>query len=70
MCKKYFLFGILKSPFHKALAFSRRRRSPSIIYLFAAGVEAVYFRLITLRHTPKSVGLLWTRDQPVAETST
>jgi hypothetical protein len=26
--------------------------------------------LITLRHTPQSVGLLWTRDKPVAETST
>jgi hypothetical protein len=25
---------------------------------------------ITLRHTPQSVGLLWTRDRPVAETST
>jgi hypothetical protein len=29
-----------------------------------------YFRVITLRHTPLSVGLLWTRDRPVAETST
>jgi hypothetical protein len=26
--------------------------------------------LITLRHTPQSVGLLWTRGRPVAETST
>jgi hypothetical protein len=25
---------------------------------------------ITLRHTPQSVGLLWTRDRPIAETST
>jgi hypothetical protein len=25
---------------------------------------------ITLRETPRSVGLLWTSDQPVAETST
>jgi hypothetical protein len=25
---------------------------------------------ITLKHTPHSVGLLWTSDQPVAETST
>jgi hypothetical protein len=29
-----------------------------------------YFHLITLRHTPQSVGLLWTGDRPVAETST
>jgi hypothetical protein len=28
------------------------------------------FHLITLRHTPQSVGLLWTRDRPAAETST
>jgi hypothetical protein len=25
--------------------------------------------LITLKHTPQSVGLLWMRDRPVAETS-
>jgi hypothetical protein len=41
---------------------------PSSTYLFTAGVEVVYFHLITLRHTPQSVGLLWTRDRPVAET--
>jgi hypothetical protein len=29
-----------------------------------------YFHLITLKHTPQSVGLLWTRDRPVAEAST
>jgi hypothetical protein len=29
-----------------------------------------YFHLITLRHTPQSVGLLWRRDRPVAELST
>jgi hypothetical protein len=28
------------------------------------------FHLITLTHTPQSVGLLWTRDRPVADTST
>jgi hypothetical protein len=28
------------------------------------------FHLITLRHIPQSVGLLWTRDRPVAEPST
>jgi hypothetical protein len=26
--------------------------------------------MITLRHTPQSVGLVWMRDRPVAETST
>jgi hypothetical protein len=39
---------------------------PSSTYLFTAGVEGFYFHLITLRHTPQSVGLLWTRDRPVA----
>jgi hypothetical protein len=43
---------------------------PSSTYLFTAGVGGFYFHLITLRHTPQSVGLLWTRDRPVAETST
>jgi hypothetical protein len=45
-------------------------RSPSHFYLLTAGVEVVYFHLITLRHTPESVELLWTGDRPVAETST
>jgi hypothetical protein len=45
-------------------------RSPSLFYLLTAGVDVVYLHLITLRHTPQSVGLLWTRDRPVAETST
>jgi hypothetical protein len=31
---------------------------PSSTCLFTAGVEVVYFHLITLRHTPHSVGLL------------
>jgi hypothetical protein len=44
--------------------------SPSLFYLLTVGVEFVYFHLITLRHTPQSVGLLWTRDHSVAETST
>jgi hypothetical protein len=44
-------------------------RSPSF-YLFTVRVEGFYFHLITLKHTPQSVGLLWTRDRPVAETST
>jgi hypothetical protein len=43
---------------------------PSSTYWFTAGVEVVYFYLITLKHTPQSVGLLWTRDRPVTETST
>jgi hypothetical protein len=41
-------------------------RSPSLFYLLTVGVEVVYFHLITLRHTPQSVGLLWTSDRPVA----
>jgi hypothetical protein len=45
-------------------------RSLYLFYLLTAGVEGVYLHLITLRHTPQSVGLLWTRDRPVAETST
>jgi hypothetical protein len=44
--------------------------SPSLFYLFTAGVEVIYFHLITLRHTTQSVGLLWKRDRHVAETST
>jgi hypothetical protein len=32
-----------------------RRHSPRLFYLFTAGVEVVYFHLITLRHTPQSV---------------
>jgi hypothetical protein len=44
---------------------------PSSTYLFTVGVEGFYyFHLITLRHTSQSVGLLWARDRPVAETST
>jgi hypothetical protein len=43
---------------------------PSSTYLFTAGVEVLYLRLITLRHTSQSVGLLWTSDRSVAETST
>jgi hypothetical protein len=45
-------------------------RSPYLFYQLTVGVEVIYFNLITLRHTPQSVGLLWTRDRPVAETST
>jgi hypothetical protein len=44
--------------------------SSYLFYLLTVGIEVVYFHLITLRHTPQSVGLLWTRDRPVAETST
>jgi hypothetical protein len=42
-------------------------RSPYLFYLLTVGVEVVYFHLI--KHTPQSVGILWTRDRPVAETS-
>jgi hypothetical protein len=41
-----------------------------VFYLLTAGVEVVYFHLITLTHTPQAAGPLWTRDRPVAETST
>jgi hypothetical protein len=47
-----------------------RIHRPSLFYLLTVGVEVVYFHLITMRHTPQSVGLLWTRDRPVAEIST
>jgi hypothetical protein len=43
---------------------------PSSAYLFTVGAEGSYFHLIALRYTPQSVGLLWTRDRPVAEAST
>jgi hypothetical protein len=54
----------------RCLALIRFVALPSSTYLFTAGVEVIYFHMITLRHTPQSVGLLWTRDQPVPETST
>jgi hypothetical protein len=43
---------------------------PSSTYLFTRDVEGFYFHLITLKHTPHSVGLLWMRYQPVAENCT
>jgi hypothetical protein len=45
-------------------------RSPDLLYRLTVCVEFCYVHLITFRHTPQSVGLLWTRDRPVAETST
>jgi hypothetical protein len=45
-------------------------RSPYLFCLLTVSVEVIYFHLITLKHTPQSVGLLWTRDRPLAETST
>jgi hypothetical protein len=45
-------------------------RSPYLFCLPTVGVEVVYLHLITLKHTSQSAELLWTRDQPVAETST
>jgi hypothetical protein len=45
---------------------------PSLFYLLVHSRcrGFLWFHLITLRHTPQLVGLLWTRDRPVAETST
>jgi hypothetical protein len=43
--------------------------SPHLFYLLTVSVEVFAFQLIALRHT-QSVGLLWMRDPPVAETST
>jgi hypothetical protein len=48
----------------------REFRSHYLSYLLTVGVEVVYFHLITLRHAPQSVGILWTKDWPLAETST
>jgi hypothetical protein len=45
-------------------------RSPFLFCLLTVRVEVIYFRLVTLRHTPQSIGLLWTSDRPVAEIST
>jgi hypothetical protein len=46
--------------------------SPSLFYLLVHSRcrGFLWFHLITIKHTPQSVGLLWTRDRPVAETST
>jgi hypothetical protein len=46
--------------------------SPSLFYLLVHSRcrGFLWFHLITLRHAPQSVGVLWTRDRPVAETST
>jgi hypothetical protein len=56
-CKK------LLPPTEKVVSF----RSPYLFYLPTAGVEVVYFHFITLRHTPQSAWLLWTRDRPVRQ---
>jgi hypothetical protein len=47
-------------------------RSPSLFYLLVhSRCPGCLFSLDhTQTHTPQSVGLLWTRDRPVAETST
>jgi hypothetical protein len=47
-------------------------RSPSLFYLLVHSRcrGFLIFHLLTLKDTPHSVGLLWTRDRPVAETST
>jgi hypothetical protein len=59
--------GITSAAYHTQIRFVVL---PSSAYLFTVGVKGFYFQLITLRHTPQSAGLIWTRDQPVAETST
>ena len=43
--------------------------TPISFYLLTVGVERYILHMITLNDT-QSVGLLWTRDRPVAETST
>ena len=43
--------------------------SPTSFYLTRLGVEII-IHVITHNDTPQSAGLLWTSDQPVAETST
>jgi hypothetical protein len=47
-------------------------RSPSLCYLLVHSRcrGFLWFHLITPKHTPQLVGLLWTSDRPVAETST
>jgi hypothetical protein len=47
-------------------------RSPSLFYLLVHSrcTGFLIFHLITLKHTAQLVGVLWTRDRPVAETST
>jgi hypothetical protein len=55
----------LKGPFFLSQSFP-------LLPTFSQWVSRVFviFYLITLKHTPQSVGLLWTRDRPVAEAST
>ena len=45
---------------------------PPSVATAATGPRPVHYQgfMITLRHTPQSVGLLWTSDQLVADTST
>jgi hypothetical protein len=45
---------------------------PSLFYLLVHSrcQGFLQFHLITLKCTPQSVGLIWTRDQPVTDTST
>jgi hypothetical protein len=47
-------------------------RSPYVFYLLVHSRSRGFliFRLITHKHTPHSVGPLWTRNRPVEETST
>jgi hypothetical protein len=54
------------------ISFEMSCLSPSHFYLFVHSKcrRFLWFHLITLKNTPHSVGFLWTRDRPVAETST
>jgi hypothetical protein len=69
----YATFSIIITAFMQLVStyrFLNLFRCPDLFYPLTVGVEVVYFHLITLRHTPQAVGLLWTRYRPVAETST
>jgi hypothetical protein len=61
-----------ESNIHVNAEYSYRFCSPSLFYLLVHSRcrGFLWFHLITLKHTPQSVELLWTRDRPVAETST
>jgi hypothetical protein len=56
-----------EDPFHTLNIVTSR--SPYLFYRLTVGVEVVCLLLITLIHTPHLLGLLWTRDRLVAETS-
>jgi hypothetical protein len=58
-------------PSSHELYHQQKFHSPSVYYLLVhSKCRGCLFHLIALRHTPQSVGLLWVRDRPFAETST